>query len=156
MSFKRIRKQTWYCTLCFRSEVENDPTNLEGISALKKSAKRRTAAVNGLVYAIFGYNELRQSLWMLFHQKIEDDAKCQTEKKINLFKFYIKWKSCKFQLVMHYKWNVAISAIAYGCFIEILILILMTITKVAFQSWASFMAFWWRDGIKINQEYNAS
>lgn len=117
MSFKRIRKQTWYCTLCFRSEVENDPTNLEGISALTKSAKRRTAAVNGLVYAIFGYNELRQSLWMLFHQKNEDDAKCQTEKKINLFKFYIKWKSCKFQLVMHYKWNVAISAIAYGCFI---------------------------------------
>lgn len=76
MSFKRIRKQTWYCTLCFRSEVENDPTNLEGISALKKSAKRRTAAVNGLAYAIFGCNELRQSLWMLFLQKIEDDAKC--------------------------------------------------------------------------------
>lgn len=82
MSFKRIRKQTWYCTLCFRSEVENDPTNLEGISALKKSAKRRTAAVNGLVYAIFGYNELRQSLWMLFLQKIEDDAKCITEKRL--------------------------------------------------------------------------
>lgn len=82
MSFKRIRRQTWYCTLCFRSEVENDPTYLEGISALKKSAKR-TAAVNGLAYAIFGCNELRQSLWMLFLQKkIEDDAKCITEKRL--------------------------------------------------------------------------
>lgn len=82
MSFKRIRRQTWYCTLCFRNEVENDPTNLEGISVLKKSAKRRTAAGNGLAYAIFGCNELRQSLWMLFLQKIEDDAKCITEKRL--------------------------------------------------------------------------
>lgn len=71
-----------YTLFQVENEVENDPTNLEGISALKKSAKRRTAAVNGLAYAIFGCNEIRQSLWMLFHQKFEDDAKCITEKRL--------------------------------------------------------------------------
>lgn len=55
-SFKSTRVQTWHCALCSRNEVKNkvesDPTNLEGISALKKYAKRRTAAVNDVAYAI--------------------------------------------------------------------------------------------------------
>lgn len=84
-----------YCILCFRSEVDNDPINLESISALKKSVKRRTAAVN---YLAFAY---------AFLVAMKLDSPCGgcffKNLKMLLNKFYITWQSCKFQLVMHCK-----------------------------------------------------
>lgn len=57
LSLKSTRRYTWYCTLCCRCDVENgienDPSSLEGTSALQKSVKRRTTAVKNLGYTIF-------------------------------------------------------------------------------------------------------